>query len=296
MPPFSSWLIFTLRLPLWSAPLLLLGLLILGVWLYRRAVRAKTRSRFAETGARDPDCAAEGQAYLQAREAYLQFLYNLSHEISNPVQSILTNLDNLASCKPEEEGRWRQYHAVTAAEVRRLAALTDQLRLLAQLETPDVPVKREPVNVKGVIEAVLMALVEHAEGRGISLTYVGPPRPARVMGDRDHLHQALLNLVDNAIKYSDSGGQVVIGLQEMDNKLLIRVSDCGVGIPAEDLEHIFDTAYRARDARSFRRKGSGLGLAIVKRIVEQHGGQIHVESKPGEGAVFTFDLPVYQPF
>lgn len=295
MPPLNSWLVFTFRLPLWLAPFLLLGLIALGVWLYRRSVRARVFSPNSMPVPLEPDCEAEERDFLAAREAYLHFLYNLSHEISNPLQSILTNLDNLASCTPAEEGRWRQYHGVTSAEVRRLAALTDQLRLLARLETPGGPVKREPVNIKGVIEAVMMALVEEAEGRGITITYVGPARPARVMGDRDHLHQVLLNLVDNAVKYSDDGDQVVISVQEEVDSLLIRVSDSGVGIPVEDLEHIFETAYRARDARSFRRKGSGLGLAIVKRIVEQHGGEVHVESRAGEGTTFSFDLPAYKP-
>ena len=294
MPPPNSWLVFTLRVPLWLAPFLALGLIILVVWLARKAVRGR-RSAGNFTTAAEPGCNEREQEWLAARDAYQHFLYNLSHEISNPLQSILTNLDNLASCTPAEEGRWRQYHAVTSAEVRRLAGLTDQLRLLARLETPGGPVKREPVNIKGVIEAVLMALIDEAEAREITLTYVGPARPARVMGDRDHLHQALLNLVDNAVKYSDAGDQVVISVQEEGEKLLVRVSDSGVGIPAEDLEHIFETAYRARDARSFRRKGSGLGLAIVKRIVEQHGGQVHVESHLGEGTTFSFDLPAYKP-
>jgi signal transduction histidine kinase len=98
--------------------------------------------------------------------------------------------------------------------------------------------------------------------------------------------------VDNGIKYSRSeGGEVIISLQEEQDGLWVRVSDEGVGIAEEDLSHIFDTAYRAPDARSFRRKGSGLGLAIVKQIVEQHGGEIRVQSQLGEGTTFSFDLP-----
>jgi signal transduction histidine kinase len=128
------------------------------------------------------------------------------------------------------------------------------------------------------------------------LRYVGLERPARVLGDRDRLRQVLMNLVGNGIKYSQpEGGEVIVSVQEERDRLYVRVSDEGVGIAEEDLPHIFDTAYRAPDARSFRCKGSGLGLAIVKRIVEQHGGEIRVQSRPGEGTTFSFDLPLYAP-
>lgn len=234
--------------------------------------------------------------WVSARNAYRHFIYNLSHEVSNPLQSIQTNLDNMASCSLDEAGRWRQYQAIIAAEVQRLASLTENLCLLSHLETPGAPTVREPVNLKGVVEDVIMALFETAETRGVRLRYVGPERPARVLGDRDRLRQVLMNLADNGIKYSrPEGGEVIISVQEEGDRLRVRVSDEGVGIAAEDLPRIFDTAYRAPDARSFRRKGSGLGLAIVKRIVEQHGGEIRVQSRPGEGTTFSFGLPLYVP-
>jgi signal transduction histidine kinase len=211
------------------------------------------------------------------------------------LQSIQTNLDNMAACQVDEARRWRQYQATIAAEVQRMSSLTENLRLLAHLETPDAPLNQEPVNLKGVVEEVIMALHDAAEAQGVRLRYVGPERPSRVLGDRDRLVQVLRNLVDNGIKYSRAeGGAVIVGVQEEGPSLQVRVSDEGVGIAPEDLPHIFDTAYRAPDARSFRRKGSGLGLAIVKRIVEQHGGEIRVQSRPGEGTAFSFSLPVHR--
>jgi signal transduction histidine kinase len=115
------------------------------------------------------------------------------------------------------------------------------------------------------------------------------------LGDRDRLVQVLRNLVDNGIKYSRAeGGTVIVGIQEEGPSLRIGVSDEGVGIAPEDLPHIFDLAYRAPDARSFRRTGSGLGLAIARRIVEQHGGELRVQSQPGEGTSVSFCLPVYR--
>jgi signal transduction histidine kinase len=299
MPLLDSWLQITIRMPFLLLLLLLLTEVIAaGVvaywWLLSRIKKLsrETRDLRAELAER----AEQEVQWASAREAYRHFIYNLSHEVSNPLQTVQTNLDNMASCSADETIRWRQYHQVIAAEVRRLADLTENLRLLSHLEAPGAPTVREPVNLKGVVEDVIMALFETAEARGVRVRYVGPERPARVLGDRDRLRQVLVNLVDNGIKYSRSeGGEVIISLQEEQDRLCVRVSDEGVGIAEEDLPHIFDTAYRAPDARSFRRKGSGLGLAIVQQIVEQHGGEIRVQSQLGEGTTFSFDLPLYAP-
>ncbi len=228
--------------------------------------------------------------------AYRNFIRDISHEISNPLQSIQTNLDNMALCTPEETGRWRQYHGAVAGEVRRLSALTNQLRLLALLETPNAPQVREPVNMKAVIEDVIMALAEEGEQRHVRLSYVGPERPARVLGDRDRLRQVLLNLADNSIKYAKpDGGAVMFSVQEQSARLQIRVSDDGVGIPLEALAHVGTDGYRVPNPQNTRRNGSGLGLAIAKRIVQQHGGELRFQSQPGEGTAVSFDLSIYDP-
>jgi signal transduction histidine kinase len=116
------------------------------------------------------------------------------------------------------------------------------------------------------------------------------------LGNREQLGQVVSNLVDNSIKYAkDSGGEVVISLQEEKDNILVRVSDEGIGIPDEDIPFVFDTAYRSPVAGSVKRSGSGLGLAIAKRVVEGHGGEISLQSKAGEGTNVAFSLPVYKP-
>ena len=299
MPSLDSWLQITVRTPfLLLLLLLLIGLVAGGVFAcWRLLTRIKRLSDEAQDlRAQLAERAEQEARWASAHEAYRHFIYNVSHGVSNPLQSIRTNLDNIATCTLDETRRWRRYLATIAAEVQRLSGLTENLRLLSHLETPDAPTVREPVNLKGVVEDVIMALFETAEARGVRLRYVGPERPARVLGDRDRLRQVLGNLVDNGLKYSrPEGGEVIISVREEQDRLWVRVSDEGVGIAEEDLPHIFDTAYRAPDARSFRRKGSGLGLAIVKRIVEQHGGEIQVQSRPGEGTTFSFDLPLDAP-
>jgi len=307
MQPGDTWLSITIQLPVLTA--IIIGLVILlllgtgGIWLLRRAQRQKLfvaslQAQVDELLRRQGEMKNSTSALSPAedRNIYLQFIYNISHEISNPLQSIETNLENMSRCSPEETARWQQYHAIITTEIRRLRELTENLRLLSRLETPDTLVKREPVNIKGVIEGVMMAQVEVAEANGVHLVYSGPERPARVLGDRDHLRQVLLNLVDNSIKYSHpTGGEVVIHVQEVDQRLLVRVIDDGIGISNEDLPYVFDTAYQVPYTGSLRRAGNGLGLAITKRIVEQHGGKVTIHSQPDRGTTVAFDLPLYMP-
>ena len=303
MPPIDSWLTITLQMPLWAGILILVllaALLVAGVWIFvRRSNRHKMlAAELEELRSQVGSASLVERTAVEnnAHDEYLQFMYNISHEVSNPLQSIQTNLDNLAQCTPAETGRWQQYHDIITAEIRRLSALTENLRILSRLETPGVPVKREAVNIKGVIERVMMAQVETAEKRGVRLIYNGPERPGRVLGDRDHLQQVLFNLVDNGIKYAqDGGGEVEINVQERGDQLLVRVIDDGVGISPDDLPYVFETAYQAPREGRLRRTGSGLGLAIVRKIVEQHGGQVQIQSKLGAGTTVTINLPLYAP-
>ena len=299
MSPFESWLIITFRLPFLTV--ILLGLLLAtliaaAIYLFRKQrLRYKTQSLEIQSLQAELANLTQGDEHQKAdQEVYRQFIYNISHEVANPLQSIQTNLDNMVKCAPEEVGRWQQTHQIIAGEIRRLSTMTENLRLLSRLETPDAPVKLEPINIKAVVEDVMMAQVERAEAQHIHLAYNGPNRPARVLGNRDQLRQVLMNLVDNSIKYAqEGGGQVTINVQDNGDRLHVRVIDNGIGISEEDLPYIFDTAYRAPQTKNFRRAGTGLGLAIVKRIVEQHGGQVQVHSQPGEGTTISFDLPLY---
>jgi two-component system, OmpR family, phosphate regulon sensor histidine kinase PhoR len=277
--------------------LLVLASIVLTVVLQRKSRQVKTLEQRVDDlngeleALRRPEAPADS-----LREAYLQFIYNLSHEVSNPLQSVQANLENMADCSPEEIGRWNQYYVVIRQEMKRLAALTQNLRLLSHLESSNHTVRRAPVNLKSVIEDVIMAQVERAEAKHINLNYEGPNRPARVLGDRDLLNQAIHNLVDNSIKYAkESGGEIAIALRDDTRFMHIQVRDTGLGISPEDLPFIFDTAYRSSNKLTVHRSGSGLGLAIVKRIVNQHEGAISTESVLGQGTTMTIDLPLYSP-
>ena len=301
MPPLLRWIAITIRTPLIVAILVIIfiiALIVLTAFVFRQKSRqVKTLiHRVDEQNAIIESSKKQEPSVSTVQEAYLQFTYNISHEVSNPLQSIQINLENMADCSPEETGRWNQYYKIIKQEIKRLFTLTENLRLLSRLESIIEPVKREPINLKSVIEDVIMAQAERALARNITLNYQGPKRPAKVLGNREHLYQVILNLVDNSIKYSkDSGGKIDIRLDEESNLMHVLVIDDGIGIPEEDLPLVFDTAYRSPNKSSIHRTGSGLGLAIVKRIVDQHEGQVRIESVLGEETILTINLPVYNP-
>jgi len=301
MPSIFSWMKVTFSLPIWLAPLLVIGLGVLIYWMIRQMRKPPVRIEVKVPV--EVPVEVKVPVYVevpveagpsQEQKNYLTFISNVSHDIANPLQSIKTNLDNLEDCKIDETAH--QYQARMSSEIQRLIELTTEVRLLARLDSPDQARRREPVNFKAVVEDVIMALYERAEHRHIELCVEGPSRVPVALGDRGQLTQALMNLVENAIKYSkDSGGTITISLLPERNQLKVMVMDQGIGIAPEDLKNIFDNAYRAHSPGAQRRSGTGLGLTLVKRIIEQHGGQVWVESAVGQGSSFIFTLPVYLP-
>jgi len=301
MPPLDSSMTLTITVTFYIA-ILVLAVIVSAVALTILAFRKKQRQnkslnlQVEELRNKLEQANPQRREITPIEESYLQFIYNISHEVANPLQSVQTNLDNMADCSPEEVSRRNQYYKIISQEIKRLFTLTENLRLLSHLESVDRPIKREPVNLKSVVEDVVMAQYERASASNITLEYQAPNRPAIVLGDRGHLTQMIINLVDNSIKYSkDTGGKIVIGIREDNECTQVGVNDDGIGIPEEDLPYIFDTAYRSPSKHSIRKAGSGLGLAIVKRIVDQHEGKIDVKSVVGEGTTVLVELPQYSP-
>lgn len=298
MPTSGTWMVITIRTPIAILlTIILVAVVVYVSYLFLQALfQVKTLTDRVEALNLELETSKPRDSQAPIPESYLQFIYNISHEVSNPLQSVQTNLENMADCSPQEIGRWRQYYEIIKQEMKRLFTLTENLRLLSQLESLSRPVRREPVNLKSVIEDVIMAQTERATDKNIRLNYHGPKRPAKVLGNRDDLYEVVINLVDNSIKYSkDTGGEITIGLSENDESMHVMITDNGVGIPEEDIPFIFDTAYRSSRELTIHRTGSGLGLAIVKRIVSQHEGEIRASSILGEGTTITFELPLYKP-
>jgi two-component system sensor histidine kinase SenX3 len=176
------------------------------------------------------------------------------------------------------------------AESFRVGRTIEDLLELSRIESGEAP-RREPVPVHLVVAEALERIRPAAEQSGIDLVVREPSRRLAVLGDRRQLVSAIYNLLDNAVKYSDAGSSVEVFATTDGREVDVSVRDHGIGIPARDLERVFERFYRVDQARSRQTGGTGLGLAIVRHVTQNHDGSVRVDSRPGEGSTFTLSLP-----
>jgi two-component system sensor histidine kinase SenX3 len=222
-------------------------------------------------------------------EVRRDFVANVSHELKTPMGALgLLAETLLAETEPAVSQRLAQR---IHTEAFRISRIIDDLLDLTRIESEESP-PREPVLVNLVMAEAAERVRAAADQRNVDLTLDEPSPPVAVLGDRRQLTSAVYNLLENAVKFSYEGGVVECrGWTEGDD-VLISVSDKGIGIPARDLERVFERFYRVDHGRSRSTGGTGLGLAIVRHVAQNHHGTVQVDSREGEGATFTLRLPV----
>ncbi len=238
---------------------------------------------------KDRDEKLKTQIQVGMVEERRRFLRRLDHEMKNPLMAIRAGLANLAE-SPKQEARNDALDSVSV-QVLRLSNLISDLRKLADLETR--PLECNPVDFAVLQEETLAAAQDlpHASQRQITLTVPQAPWPLpHISGDWDLLFLAIYNLLDNAVKFTESGDTIEVRAFEDGAYVVIEVAETGVGIPQEDVPHVWEELYRGECVRAV--PGSGLGLALVRAIVERHSGQASVRSRAGQGTVFSIRLPV----
>ena len=235
----------------------------------------------------------------RAEQSRRQLIVSVSHELRTPIASIRGHAESLMMATDEgtvapPPDELHKYLNIMLRESERLGSLVDDLLSLARIESDELHLKIEPVNVAEAIEEVYQSLMPLAKReRQVALVQQVEPGLPFVLADRQRLIQVLLNLVRNAITYTQAGGIVSISLQQISWQALeIAVADTGMGIPAAELEHVFERFYRTDASRSRSTGGFGLGLAIVRDLVQAMGGAIQVQSKEGEGSRFVICLPI----
>jgi two-component system phosphate regulon sensor histidine kinase PhoR len=218
------------------------------------------------------------------------FIANLSHELRTPIASLKALGETLRDGAIEQPSVARDFLDKINLEVDRLAQMVQEMGELSRIESGEAPLQKAPVNVTDVVARAVERLKAQADRAGLRLEAQVAPDLPRVPADEARMEQVLVNLIHNAIKFTSSGGLITVTARADGGKLVVAVSDTGVGIPEDDLPRVFERFYKADRARAGG--GTGLGLAIAKHVVEAHGGRIWVESVEGKGSTFSFTLPL----
>ncbi|HVF58257.1 MAG TPA: ATP-binding protein [Thermoanaerobaculia bacterium] len=264
-------------------------------------LRGPERRTFALAGAPLRDGAgADGGAVLVARETTdatrlaetrRDFVANVSHELKTPLSAIRGFAETLRDGALDEPETARRFTGRILEQSRRLEALLADLLTLSRLESVGPPVEAEAVDLEALARGALELVARRAEERGVRLELEAAPLPP-VPGDADALERLLCNLLDNAIKYNRPDGSVTLALSRDGERAVVEVRDTGIGIPPEAVPRLFERFYRVDKGRAREEGGTGLGLAIVKHVAQSHGGQVEVESRPGQGSTFRVRLPL----
>ncbi len=222
------------------------------------------------------------------------FTAHASHELRTPVTLIRSEAE-LALGFERSPGEYREALQVIGAEARQMSSLLDSLLFLTRMDAGTEEAQLEPLDAQQVCAQVAARWRPVFRGAGIQFQAELNPHPVMVVADRLYLPRLLNIVLENAAKYTPAGGCVQLSLAGDGNEARFRVSDTGVGISAQDRDHIFDRFYRAASVRAVRTPGSGLGLALAAWIAARHRTTIEVESEPGRGSSFSWSLPLQQP-
>ena len=222
-----------------------------------------------------------------------ELVANISHDLRSPLTSIRGNLETvLLKDKHLDSDARRELLETSLRNVSSFQKLVEDLFELARLENGQTALKKERFVLAEIAQDVVIQLRPQADGVGVVITLSEPKEMFMFDGDIGMIERVFTNLIENALRYTPSEGSVTVSLARDDDRIRVDVADTGLGIPGEDLPHIFERFYRADKSRNRKVPGTGLGLAIARQIVELHDGTIIAESSPGEGTRVTFSVPL----
>ena len=219
------------------------------------------------------------------------FISSVSHELRTPLTSIKAYTETILRDPNMQEEQKREFLIIIDKESDRLAELVNSLLEISKLDSGQIDVVKQDINIVFIIEQIITSLQYTAENKNVVLDKNIIGMIPHLWGHESKIHSLIANLVSNAIKFTPGGGKVTVSLEYNNDELKISVSDTGIGIPAEDIPHIFDRFYRVPQADK-QIPGTGLGLAIVKEVAALHDGTVDVESQLGKGTTFIVTLPL----
>jgi signal transduction histidine kinase len=229
-----------------------------------------------------------GDFIRRLEKAKSEFVSMVSHELRTPLTSI-HGFSEILATKDMEQEKKQEFYRIILNESERLSRLITNLLNLSRIEA-GIELNREMINLADLVEEDMEFFRSQTSQH--ELKYLGSNQLPQVYGDQDRIHQVISNLLSNAIKYSPEGGTVEVETGVEGKYVTISVTDHGIGIPNEELPHIFERFRRVENKELSEITGTGLGLAIVKNLVDLHGGKITVRSEPGQGSNFTVFIPI----
>jgi two-component system phosphate regulon sensor histidine kinase PhoR len=222
------------------------------------------------------------------------FVNHVSHELKTPLASISAYSEMLVDGEAHDEQTRKEFYSVIQGQAKRLTRLIEGILNISRIESGLIKVEKKPISLTILIEEQLQMIRGYAEEKNIQIIGQKPIVFDQVYADKDMISEVIINLLSNAVKYTPSGGSIKIEMEvdEIAGLARVSVTDTGVGIPEDEVEHVFDKFYRV-GANKKQAEGTGLGLNLVKQIVEKtHNGRVFVTSKPGVGSTFGFELPL----
>lgn len=220
-----------------------------------------------------------------------EFVANVSHELKTPLTSILGFVETLKDGAIDDPTHRLKFLQIIEDQSQKLQLLIEDLLLLSKMESDKAVLRGERVDLDKILEKMLEIFSGPLKEKKIKLKKNLVPMPFHLEADPLLLERALSNLIDNAIKYNQPGGSLLVEAFQKEGQAVIRVIDSGIGISSSDIPRVFERFYRAEKSRSRESGGTGLGLSIVKHIIERHGGHIEVQSELQKGSTFTLSLP-----
>ena len=227
----------------------------------------------------------------QAENMKNDFISSVSHELRTPLTAIKGWGETAKMSLGTDEALVRRGIDVVLSEADRLSGLVEELLDFSRMETGRLTVVFQPLNISQLLSESVDMYIELARQQGIELIFTRPAEDITVLGDQNRLKQVFINIIDNAVKYTEKGGQVLVDQISEEGCVRITVKDTGVGIPAQDIDRVKEKFYKANK----KVRGSGIGLAVADEIVKQHKGLLFLESTEGVGTTVTIVLPLYEP-
>lgn len=218
------------------------------------------------------------------------FVSNVSHELKTPMTSIAGFIDGiLDGTIPRDKQNY--YLGIVSTEIRRLSRLVVSMLNMSKIESGELQMKPSSYDISEQIIHILLTFEQKIENKHIEIIGLDNLKPVTITADSDMIYQAIYNLFDNAVKFTNSGGYIEVSLKEKSNDITVSIKNSGESIKQEELSRVFERFYKIDKSRSLDSKGAGLGLYIVKLMIEMHGGRIYATSDSVQTAEFTFTLP-----